>query len=118
RSRPEGKAQRAVAIVRKEPIIASLQREGRGHSNGFMTGTGNLEKDFLLSLEGNLPVVHTPGHTHVAIEFDQLFAAKPFVVPYVLMRIAFACGQFGIRFCRRHPIAAPGLPTTWMHFFK
>ena len=39
-----------------------------------MPGARNLEKDFLLTLEQDLPVVHPPGGIHMAVGFDQLFA--------------------------------------------
>jgi hypothetical protein len=50
----------AVAVVRKEPVVAGLQRHARGYQQGLMPGAGYLEEDLLLPLEQDLAVVSAP----------------------------------------------------------
>ncbi len=65
-------AKRAIAIVGKKPVVAGLESQRRAHLQGFMAGGRNLEKDFLLALEENFPVVHRAREKHQAVDFDQL----------------------------------------------
>ena len=38
-------AQRAIAIVGEEPVVAGTQGQRRAHLQRFVTGAGNLEED-------------------------------------------------------------------------
>ena len=51
-------AQRAIAIVGKEPVVAGTQRQRRAHLQRLVAGARNLEEDLLLPLEKDLAVVH------------------------------------------------------------
>ena len=77
RSYAQGQAQRAVAIVGKEPIVAGLEEHARGGLNGLMAGTGDLEKDLALALEKDLPVVDAAGEVHDAESTDEFVAPEP-----------------------------------------
>ena len=43
----ELQAQRAIAIVRKEPVVARFEREARGHEHRFVSGAADLKKIWL-----------------------------------------------------------------------
>ena len=79
RRRPQSQAQRAIAIVGIKPVVARLQGKARRHANRLMARPGNLEEDFLLALEQDLPVVHPPGGVHDPVGLNQLLAGKTFV---------------------------------------
>ncbi len=79
RSHAQSEAERPVAIIRIEPVVARLQKKPRNHVNGFMTRAGNLEEYLLLPLEQNFTIVKTPRKIHEAINIDQLRAGQPFV---------------------------------------
>jgi hypothetical protein len=69
-------AQRAVAIVGEEPVVAGAHGQGRAHAQRFMAGAGDLEEDLLLALEQDLAVVHAAGKNHQPVDFDQLLRAQ------------------------------------------
>ncbi len=75
----EGQDQGAIAIVRKEPVVAGAQIGRGGQQQGFMAGTGDLKVNFLLALEQDLAVVDAPRENHKAVEFQQLLRDKAFV---------------------------------------
>ena len=79
-SRTQAEQQRPVAIIRKEPVVAGLERKGRGHAHGFMTGARDLEENFLLALEQDLAVVHTARGKHDAISINELLAGEALVI--------------------------------------
>ena len=66
-------AQGAVAIVREEPVVAGAQREPRGDLYRFMPGATDLEKDLILPLQQDLPVVDAPGGVHQTESMYELF---------------------------------------------
>ena len=103
--RAQGKAERPVSVVRIKPVVARLQRKGRGHAYGFMAGPGDLEEDFLLAFEQDLFIVHPSRSIHVAVGFDELFAGETFVGLAGSLNIAFGyCGRFRVSLCGRHPV--------------
>ena len=53
----EAEAEGAIAIVEVEPVVTGAEEFRRGRGDGFVTGTGNLEEDLLLTLELDLLVV-------------------------------------------------------------
>ncbi len=44
----EGQREGAVAVVGKEPVVRGAERKGGGDEEGFVSGAGDLEEDFLL----------------------------------------------------------------------
>ena len=54
-TQPEAK--RAIAIIRIKPVVTRFEREGGGDSDSLMAGARDLEKNFLLTLQHDLPVV-------------------------------------------------------------
>ena len=89
RRHAELQAQRAVAIVRIEPIIARLQAHSRRHQDRLVTSAANLKKDAVLVFHLNLFVVEPPRQVHRAEDLQHLFAAE-------LRELAFALFR---RFC-------------------
>ena len=55
----ELQAQRAIAIVGMEPVVAGLEREAGGDQHRFVTGAADLEEGAALVLELDLLVVET-----------------------------------------------------------
>jgi hypothetical protein len=47
----QSEAERAIAIVGIEPVIAGLERHACGHQQGLMACTGDLKKDLLLPFQ-------------------------------------------------------------------
>src|SRR2546421_292363 len=54
-TQPEAK--RAIAIIRIRPVVTRFEREGGGDSDSLMAGARDLEENFLLTLQHDLPVV-------------------------------------------------------------
>ena len=57
RSHADSESECAIAIIRKEPVMAGRKLHRRRHEHGFVTGTVDLKKNFVLSLELNLAVI-------------------------------------------------------------
>ena len=72
-------AERAIAIVGIEPVVAGPQHQAGGHQQRLMSGAGNLEEDLLLPLEQDLAIVEPARQIHQAVNLDQLLLAEPFV---------------------------------------
>src|SRR6266568_1451804 len=72
RSDTEGEAKSAVAIVREKPVVGRAQMSGGSNEKSFVAGTGDLEKDLLLALEHDFPVVNAPRQVHEPVHLDQL----------------------------------------------
>src|SRR5947209_16166442 len=60
-SHADSQTERAIAIVRVEPVVGGLQGEARGSQEGFVSSAGDLEVDFLLALKKDLAIVHLAG---------------------------------------------------------
>jgi hypothetical protein len=71
-SHTEGEAQRAVAIVRIEPIVRGAEDLPGGDEDGLVSGAGYLEEDLVLALELDLLVVDAPGQEHQTVHVDQV----------------------------------------------
>ena len=69
----ESQAQRAIPIIGENPIVAGAQSQARRDLNRFMPGAADLEKDFILPLEQDLPVVNATGRVHIAIGAYEVF---------------------------------------------
>src|SRR5579872_4154025 len=68
----QSQAKRAVAIVRKEPVVPRLHSEGGGGGDSFVSRAGDLEEYFLLPLEHDLAIVEPTRGVHHAIDVDEL----------------------------------------------
>src|SRR5258708_18542794 len=104
----QGQAQRAIAVIRVEPVIAGPERRASGTTSVFVSSSRQLEVDLLLALQQDFPVINAPGREHVAVGLDELVASKPFI-GLRLLRAIGRKGQFGVSSCRRHPV--PGVLT-------
>ena len=71
--------QRAVAVVREEPVVPRPERHARGYENRFVPGTADLKKDFALVLELDFLVVEASRQQHPAICGEEMVARKAFV---------------------------------------
>ena len=60
----ELQAQRTIAVVRIEPVVARLQREAGRNEHGFVAGAADLKKDLALVLELDLLVVDLSRQQH------------------------------------------------------
>ncbi len=72
----EGEAERAIAVVGQEPVVAGTQRKTRADLQGFMACAGDLEEDFLLALEKDFAVIHAAGEEHQPVDFNQFLRGK------------------------------------------
>src|SRR5712692_546488 len=60
RSYAKHEAQRAVAVIRINPVDSRAQEEPHHGANRFVPSAGDLEVDFVLAFELNLAVVEPP----------------------------------------------------------
>ena len=72
----ERQAERAVAVVRHEPVVARAEDHARGHEDRLVAGAADLEKDLALVLELNLFVVETARQQHQAIRLAQIVCGE------------------------------------------
>ena len=70
RSIAQRQAERPVAIIRIKPIVARLQRESGRDQQRLVTSPGDLEEDFLLPLQHDLAVVHSPREIHQPVDLN------------------------------------------------
>src|SRR5437879_9141684 len=107
-------AKRAIAIIRIKPVVTRFEREGGGDSDSLMAGARDLEENFLLTLQHDLPVVYTPGGVHDPVGLGQLLAGKTFVGLARLLNVAVGySGRFGIglgRHAQMHCKSRYGVP--------
>ena len=57
----ECQAERAVAVVRKEPVVPGPQGHAGSHLDGLMPGGAHLKEDAILALERHFAVVQAAG---------------------------------------------------------
>ena len=57
---PEGQDQRLVSVIGEEPVVGGPQRSCHRQQQRLVSGSGYLEIDPALALEGDLPVVESP----------------------------------------------------------
>ncbi len=79
RRHAHGEAERAIAIVGIEPVVARAQHQAGSHQQRFMSGAGDLEENLLLPLEQDLAIVELTRQVHQAVNVDQLLAREPFI---------------------------------------
>ena len=69
-------AERAVAVIRVEPVVARLEHMPRRGQHGLMPGARDLEEDLVLPLELDLLVVHAARQEHRPERGEQLVARQ------------------------------------------
>src|SRR5439155_5418582 len=69
-------AERAIAIVGKEPVVARPEGETRRGEHRLVSGAADLKKDLALNLELNFLVVQLARQEHAAVNGEQLIARK------------------------------------------
>ena len=76
---PEAEADRAVAVVREEPVrpLPHVERDRR--LDRLVPRAADLEEDPVLALELDLLVVDPAGRDHVPVHPEKVVARKPFV---------------------------------------
>ena len=74
----ERQAQRAVAVVRVDPILAGAQRHAGGHLERLVPGAADLEENPVLPLQRHLAVVQPAGGVHQAECPDELLRCEAF----------------------------------------
>ena len=79
RRHPEAEADRAVAVVREEPVrpLPHVERDRR--LDRLVPRAADLEEDPALALELDLLVVDPAGRDHVPVRPEKILARKPFV---------------------------------------
>src|SRR5438309_6282261 len=82
-------AQRAIAIVRIEPVVTRLQAHSRRDQDRFMTSAANLKEDAVLVFHLNLFVVEPPRLIHRAKHLQHLFAAELWQFAFALFRRSY-----------------------------
>jgi hypothetical protein len=93
RRHAQREAQRAVAVVWVDPILAGVERHAGGHLQRFVAGPADLEKNPVLPLQRHLPVVQPAGGVHQAESADELLRCEAFE--------SLVARVFGRRGCNR-----------------
>ncbi len=88
RSCAQGQAQRAVAVIRIEPV-GGLERESGCDSGCLVAGARDLEEYLLLTLEHDLAVIHAPRGEHNAIGINQLLTSQPLIAAALFWQCCF-----------------------------
>ena len=91
---PRARAEGAVAIVGEEPVVAGAQVGGGGHQQGFVSGAGDLEVDFLLALEQDFAVVDAPREHHQPVHLHQLLRSQSLVGLFTIEAAGSPCMAF------------------------
>ena len=96
RCNPQRKAQRAVSIVREEPVVAWPQSQSCSHLQRLVSGSRYLKINLLLPLQQDFTVIHMPGEIHQPVDFNQLLSAQS---------VTSGCriGYAGAGNCHSHP---------------
>ena len=68
----ESQAERAVAVIGKEPVVPGPQDHAGGHLDGLMSGGTDLKENAVLAFECDLAVIQPPGGVHQAERTDEL----------------------------------------------
>src|SRR5882762_5378527 len=76
RRHPQLEAQRSIAIVGIEPVIARLQTHARGHKDRFVAGAADLKEDPVLTLHLDFFVIEPARLIHRAKNLEHLLAAE------------------------------------------
>ena len=76
RGHAEGQAQRAVAVIGMEPVVAGFEEHARRDEHCLMTGPANLKKNQALIFELDFLVVQPPRHDHRAVGAKEVFGRE------------------------------------------
>ena len=71
----ELQAQRAIAVVREEPVVARPEDHAGGDEDGLVAGAADLEERLALVLELDFLVVDLPREEHAAVGPQQVGVA-------------------------------------------
>ena len=82
RRHAEHQAQRAVAVVRIEPVVRRLEHQAGGGHDRLVAGAADLEEDQALVLELDFLVVDAPRQQHRPVELHELVAGETFEGPF------------------------------------
>ena len=104
RRHAQREAERAVAVIRIDPVVPAAQRHAGRHLHRLVTGARNLEVDAVLPLQRHLAVVQPPRCVHDAEGADQLVLRQP--------RKTFDSGRLLSAGFRGHPRHPPKLQFT------
>src|SRR4029450_7064357 len=72
----EAKAECAIAIVGKEPVVARPEREARRDQHRLVSGATNLEEDLALVFELDFLVIQLPREEHRAVDAEEVVALQ------------------------------------------
>ena len=75
-SHSQHQAQRAVAIVRINPVCSSMEKQPHCCGDCFVSRTRNLKVNFILAFELNLAVIQLSREIHRAVQADQRVSGK------------------------------------------
>src|SRR5204863_8382660 len=76
RRHPELEAERAIAVVGEEPVVARFEGEASGDEDGLVAGAADLKEDPALVLELYFLVVESARQEHAAVHGQQLVATE------------------------------------------
>ena len=68
----ELQAERAIAVVREEPVVARLERKAGGDLDGFVAGAADLKEDVALILELDFLVIELAREQHAPVDGEEL----------------------------------------------
>src|SRR4051794_26962014 len=77
RRHPELQAERAVAVVGTEPVVARSERQTGGDQDRFVAGTADLKEDLTLAFELDLLVIELSRQEHAAVDREELRGREP-----------------------------------------
>ena len=101
RRHAQRQAERAVAVVRIEPVVARPHRQSGGDQQRLVPGAGDLEEDLLLALQQDLAIVQLARQIHQAVDVDQLLCAKAL---HICHCFSLHNGSLGLCFGGCHPL--------------
>src|SRR5213079_1135364 len=81
RRHAERETERAIAVVREEPVVARFERHAGRDEHAFMARAADLEEDQALVLELNLLVVELPREDHRAVGAYEIARRQTLVSP-------------------------------------
>ena len=100
RRHAQGQAERAIAIIGIEPVIARLERHACGNQQRLMAGAGDLKKNLLLPFQQDFAIVHAARLIHQPIDLHHL----------LLRQAGVRVGRTRLGYCRaglRHVYRLP-----------
>jgi len=77
RCHSELQAQRAIAVIGEEPVVAGFEREARGDEHRFVSGAADLEENLALMLQLDFFVIDPARPQHAAIHLKKRGFVEP-----------------------------------------